>query len=124
MPSRRAFLIGSIVPATGLLAGCSAVEEALPIGDDGESDLQITGTDSRGTSFGNIELGVRVENTSSDTQSGTLVGQVNVDGGDTYTQSRSITVPGGQANTYTLGIDIPISRSLAGGSYTYDAWLE
>ncbi|ELZ11572.1 hypothetical protein C479_06901 [Halovivax asiaticus JCM 14624] len=101
-----------------LLAGCSdAVSEVT-------GGLDVTGMNARTTTFGNIELTAQVENTASDSKSGTLVGQVDLEGGDTFTEQKAITVGANRTNSFEIGIDIPVADSLSGGQYTYDVWLD
>lgn len=120
MRSRRS-VIGGTVGIVGALAGCSELESAV---NESSSGLNIEDTDARNTSAGNLEIGALVENSAPDTKSKTLVGQVDIEGGDTYSSRTSITVPGNDTRTYTMTVDIPVSRSISGGRYQYDAFLE
>lgn len=122
MATRRGFLVGSIVPTIGLLAGCAGVLEDAEDAVNGK--LEVTATDARTTGFGNVEVGAQVRNTGSDSKSGTLVAQVDLEGGDTLTERESVTVPGDQSRSYTVGIDVPVSDSLRGSQYRYDAWIQ
>lgn len=116
---RREFtkLTGAAVTVP-LLAGCSDAVAEITGG------LEVTGVDASMTGFGNVEMTVRVENGASSSQSGTLVGQVDLDGGDTFTERKEITVQSDRRNTFEFEFDIPISDSLSGGQYTYDAWMD
>lgn len=100
--------------ASVALAGCSSVT----------GGLKVQGVDAAGTAFGNVNMAVQVENTASDSKSGTLVGQVDMNGGDTYTEQRSITVNGGTSNTFELSFDIGLDDSISSGSYEYSAQIE
>jgi len=111
---RRGFV--SILGAT-ILAGCSA------LGQLGEP-LEITDAETESTALGNVIANVTIENTISETHSGTLIGQVDVDGGDTYTESRQITVPGDETNSYRLEFDIDVRDSLSGSQYQFSAEID
>lgn len=105
--------IGSIVlPIT--LAGCSATDLV--------GGLEVTGIDSTSTSFGNVIITARVENTSTEPVSGELVGQVKLDT-NTYTESRNITVSPQESSSYQLEFDINLRDSLSGSQYTTEAWI-
>ncbi|MXR50282.1 hypothetical protein GRX03_01480 [Halovenus sp. WSH3] len=102
------------------VAGCSdAVDEAT-----GGPDLEVTDISSETTTFGNVRLGIRVVNNGNEAGTNTLVGQVDIQGGDTYTQRQSITVNADSGNDFTMEFDIDISESLSGSRYTADAFLE
>lgn len=96
------------------IAGCAG----------GGSSLSVEDIQAQNTSFGNVIVAVLVANDGSESGSGTLIGQVDMDGGDTYTESRSITVASGDSNTYELEFDIDLGESLSGGSYEYSARIE
>lgn len=109
---------GVALSTVTLLSGCSEMAGEVTGG------LEITTIDSEDTSFGNIIVGVRVENTARELKSGTLITQVDVEGGDTYTERREISVPGESENTYTNKHDISVETSLSEFRYTYDAGIE
>lgn len=111
---RRTFLTGSAVAAGGLLAGCAEVT----------GGLEVTSTDAQATAFGNVEIAAQVENHGSDSQTGTLVGEVDLQDGTTHTEQTSITVPGERSDSYSVTVDLPISDSLSGSRYQYDAWID
>lgn len=94
-------------------AGCSAL-----------GGLEVESVNAQTTTFGNVKLQVVVANNSSDTESGTLVGQVDIKGGDTYTEQQSVTVPGNAANSYTLSFNIGLGDSLTADSFEYSAQIE
>ena len=105
--------IGStVLPIT--LAGCSATGLV--------GGLEVTGIDSTSTSFGNVIITARVENTSTEPISGELVGQVKLDT-NTYTESRNITVSPQESSSYQLEFDINLRDSLSGYQYTTEAWI-
>lgn len=99
--------------ATTAIAGCSSLL----------GELEVTNIEAASTPFGNVELLVTVENTAFTTRSGELTGQVDIEGGDTYTKSRSIQIQADDTNEYTFEFDIALGESLTGSSYTYDAWI-
>ncbi|WP_248516693.1 hypothetical protein [Salinarchaeum laminariae] len=107
---------------TALFSGCAGILEEADKAVSGE--LKVVSRDSRNTAMGNVEIGAQIQNTGSDSKSGTLVAQVDVEGGDTHTQRKSVTVPGDQLRSYTVSIDIPMSDSLTGFEYRYDAWIQ
>lgn len=115
---RRKILKNSskLVVASGalVLAGCSSVF----------GGLEIVESNSEVTNFGNIVVRVLVNNSGSSSATATLVGQVDIQDGDTYTESRSITVLGGESNTYILRFDISLGDTLSGNMYEYSVWLE
>lgn len=94
-----------------ILTGCSQVT----------GGLEVSSTDSRTTAFGNVEVLAVVENTSGDTKSGTLQTQVDIQGGDTYTERENITVMGESSNSYTITHDVGLGDSLSAESYEYSA---
>lgn len=121
---RRRNLVKSIgaVAGIGLIAGCSEFTKSAGIGE--QSDLEITDTDAQATTFGNVRLGVMVVNRGEKSGSATLAGQVDVQGGDTYTKRREITVSAGDSNSYTLEFDIDFAESLSADRFQYSARLE
>ena len=115
--NRRSVLSGVTVGAAALLAGCS--------GSGGlGGGLSIDDTSAETTAFGNVVLTVAVSNTSGSSKTGTLIGQVDISGGDTYTENREISVAGDGSNTYELEFDIDISESLSASEYEYSARVE
>lgn len=80
--------------------------------------------DAGTTGFGNIEITAEVENHGSDSETGTLVGEVDLDSGSSYTERTSVTVTGGQTATHSVTVDLPVSESLSGGQYQYDARID
>jgi len=116
MIQRREFVskagAAGITSSLGLLAGCIS------------SGLQVEDTDARVTTFGNVIVRVLVANDSSSSKSATLIGQVDVKGGDTYTQRRDISVTGDGSNTYDLEFDIAMSDSLSASEFEYSAEIE
>lgn len=120
--NRRGMLksAAGVASAGGLasIAGCSeSTQNAISSGG-----LEITDTESENTAFGNVVVHVMVQNTASSSKSATLVGQVDVEGGDTYTDQRDISVMGEDSNSYELEFDIDFS--LSASSYHYSAQLE
>jgi len=111
-----------MVGMTALFSGCAGILEEADETVNGE--LKVTSRDARNTNFGNVEVGAQVRNTGSDSKSGTLVVQVDVQGGDTFTKRTSVTVPGDQSRSFTQTVDLPISDSLSGSQYRYDAWIQ
>ena len=105
---------------TAAIAGCSGSGNGGGIG----GGLSVDTVDSQTTSFGNVVLTVSVSNSSGSSKSNTLMGQVNISGGDTYTQRRNITVPGESSNTFELEFDIDFSESLSASEYEYSAQIE
>lgn len=113
MGLRRRTVLGGIgTAAASTLAGCLG------------GGLEIDDVDARTTSFGNVILTVAVSNGNGSSEDGTLVGQVDMSGGDTYTERRDVTVTGDGSNTYELEFDIAISESLSAAEYEYSAELE
>lgn len=100
------------------LAGCSGRLRAVTGG------LKIENVDSRTTSLGDIVLTVTITNDSGSSKSSTLIGQVDISGGDTYTQRRDVTVTGDSSNTFELGFDVALSESLSANQYEYNTELE
>lgn len=76
------------------------------------------------TTFGNVRIRATIENRSSSTENVTLVGEVELDDGRVFTGSERISIPGETRTTEAVTIDIPLSDSLSGVTYTYDAWIE
>lgn len=117
---RRAVLKGAGVATMAVIAGCSSSGGTGGIG----GGLSVESVDSQTTSFGNVVLTVSVANSNSSSKSSTLMGQVDVSGGDTYTKRRDITVTGDSSNTFELEFDIALSESLSADQYEYTAQLE
>jgi len=86
--------------------------------------LEVASVESRTTALGNVEVSVVVENTSGSSQTGELVTQVDVEGGDTYTERQEVTVPGNAENSYAVTHDLSLSESLTADSYEYNASIE
>ena len=115
---RRSVLSAVSAGTVALLAGCSAS------GNGFGGGLTVDDTVAETTAFGNVVLTVAVSNTSGSSKTGTLIGQVDISGGDTYTERRGISVDGEGANTYELEFDIDISDSLSASEYEYSARIE
>lgn len=111
-----------VILSSGFMAGCSELGESTGLVE--QSDLQISDTEAQSTTFGNVRLGVMVVNRGEKSGSATLVGQVDVQGGDTYTNRREITVAAGDSNSYMMEFDIDFSESLSAEKYQYSARLE
>lgn len=86
--------------------------------------LEVVDQNARTTSFGNIEIEALVENSGSDVENGTLVGEVTLNEGRNYAETRDITVPSDTTQTYEIGIDIEITDSLSGSRFEYRAYIE
>jgi|GEM_PF-773389 hypothetical protein len=113
-------LSGVGVGTMAVLAGCSGSDGGGGIG----GGLTVDDTSAETTAFGNVVLSVAVSNTSGSSNSDTLIGQVDMTGGDTYTERRDITVDGEQSNTYELEFDIDFSESLSASEFEYSARIE
>lgn len=116
MVTNRRSVVSGVCATIGALAGCSS--SGLGGG------LSIENVNAESTSFGNVVLTVSVSNSSSSSKSSTLLGQVDVTGGDTYTKRREITVTGDGSSTFELTFDIALSESLSATEYEYSAELE
>lgn len=118
--TRRSIIRGAGAATIAVTAGCSGS------GDGGgiAGGLSVDSVDSQVTAFGNVVLTVTVSNDSDSSKSKTLMGQVDVSGGDTYTKRRDITVSGSSSNTFELEFDIAASESLSADRYEYTAELE
>lgn len=112
---RRTFVA---VLGLGTLAGC--LER---VGLDG-GGLSVADARTELTDGGNVLGIVTVENTDSETRSGTLLGQLDFENADVYTQRREVTVPGDRSNTYELEFAIEDPASLQGEPYTFSADIE
>ncbi|MFC7077752.1 hypothetical protein [Haloarcula halophila] len=114
---RRHFLklTGSALLATSsiLVSGCSAF-----------GGLEVSSVNADTTALGDIEVLVVVENTASSSRDRELTTQVDVQSGDTYTQSEEITVPGESENSYRHTHDLALSESLSADSFDYSASVE
>lgn len=73
---------------------------------------------------GNVIVAARVSNGSSSAESGTLRAEVDLQDGETYTQTKQITVDGDSTEDFEVKFDIPIGDSLSGARYDYDAEIE
>ncbi|MFC6766472.1 hypothetical protein [Natrinema soli] len=117
--TRRSMFSGVGVGTIAILAGCSGSD----VGGIG-GGLTVDDTSAETTTFGNVVLSVAVSNTSGSSKSDALIGQVDMTGGDTYTERRDITVDGEQSNTYELEFDIDFSESLSASEFEYSARIE
>lgn len=113
--TRRSVVSGVCATTLAAVAGCSS-----GIG----GGLSVETVNARSTSFGNIVLTVSVSNSSGSSKSRTLIGQVDVSGGDTYTKRRTITVTADSSNTFELTFDIALSESVSASQYDYSVELE
>jgi hypothetical protein len=86
--------------------------------------LEVTEVTPESTAAGNVVLHATVENSASETKSGTLSGTVDVQGGESYATSREVALEGGQSDTFDLEFDIEFSDSLTEDRYTYSASME
>ncbi len=118
--NRRTVISNAGVGVLATVAGCSGSDGTGGIG----GGLSVESVNAQTTSFGNVVLTVSVSNSNSSSKSSTLVGQVDVSGGDTYTERREITVTGDSSSSFELEFDIAISESLSSDQYEYDAQLE
>ncbi|WP_083252614.1 hypothetical protein [Haladaptatus sp. W1] len=119
MNRREVLRKGGLLLLTGVmtsLSGCGGIIKGVT------SPLEVTSKDARSTSFGNVIVTARVSNQSDERQSGTLWGEVNIDGGSSYEESVYVTVPPNSDKDYEIKFDIKFSEF--GEQYTYDAWVE
>jgi hypothetical protein len=122
MQSRRGIIKYTVPLAAAVLSGCSEITGGDGGGGIGpQPNLQVTGTDAETTAFGNVRMLVQVTNSGEEDGSGTLEGVVDVQGGDTYRQSRQVSLDAGMSNSYTLEFDIDLGESLSASSYEYRA---
>lgn len=114
---RRTLLRLSGVGALGTvgLSGCL---------DDFTGGLEVTSVDHEITLFNNIELLATVENTSSDRESGTLEGEVDIHGSDLLTNRQNVAVDGDTSRVVDLHFDVRLGDQLTGGDFTYEARIE
>jgi hypothetical protein len=87
-----------------------------------ESDLRVTEIDGDWTESGTLEILVTVRNAGSVEGTGTVVVQADVDGGDTYTDRRDVTLPAGGSETFSVEFEPPADE--AGSGFDANAWME
>jgi len=109
---RRRFL-GLVPVAVGLVTGCSQLSGGLEIADASIAS-PVAGT---------IRMTVVVENTTPFSKSATLISRVDVDGGDTYTKRREITVPEDASRSYEFEFDAD-PDAMADGGHEFSAELQ
>jgi len=122
---RRVVRSAGLLSVGGLtaLSGCSDAANDISNGGNTGS-LSVTDKSSDTTAFGNVVVRAVVANSGENAKSGTLVGQVEIEGGDTYTKRRNITVQGGHSSGFELKFDIDFGESLSGAKYRYNAYME
>lgn len=101
------------------------VQEAIDdVNPQPQPDLDITGSDSEKTFFGDVDVSARIYNRGDARGRATLYAQVSIEGGDTYTKSKRVFIDAGDYNDYTFEFDIPSLESVTGFSYEFETWLE
>lgn len=101
------------VAATIPLAGCVA-----------GSGMDIEDVDTRTTTFGNIIVAVLVVNRTDEKQSETIVAEVDIDGGNLYTERKTVSLPPNTKDKVEIKFDIDLSESLSATRYEYNAEFE
>lgn len=120
--TRRRFIdharAASAVVLIGVVGGCSEATEKVTGG------LSVVEAQGETTTWGDAKIMVTVENTASESKSGTLYVELSLDNGETYSESRYIRLPGGSSDTYEFTVDISIFDSLSSTEGSIDAWVE
>jgi len=107
--------VAGLVVAALVAAGC------LGSGGD-EGDLRVTDIDGDWTDRGTLEVQVTVTNLGSAEASGTVVARAELDGGETYTDRREVTLPPGRSATVAVVFEPPVDA--AGSGFSANAWME
>jgi hypothetical protein len=114
---RRTLLKRSGIAATGILAAFAGCGSKI-------NGLEVVNMDARQTTFGNVKLFATVENSGSDMAEGTLIGEVDMEGGRLYTRSREIFLDGEERRQFTLKFDIDMGDSVNAERFKYKASIE
>lgn len=112
---RRRVNRGLAVGVIGLftpLAGCGF--------DSGA--LEVTNVEAEVTSEQNVQLTIDVQNTFSESRTGTLTAEVDVNDGERYTNARQVNLPAESSDTFVITINRVSVNSL--DEVTYDAYFE
>ena len=88
----------------------------------GGSDLRVTEIDGDWAERGTLEIEVTVRNAGSAEGSGTVVVWVEVDGDDTYTDRRDVTLPPGGTETFSVVFEPP--SDVVGSGFDANARME
>lgn len=116
--NRRAFLLATASGVALATAGCLNEIQQMA------SDLNIADVESQTTVTGGIELIVAVENAGSSREDGVLAGEVDIQGSDTLTETRNISVGAESVNTFTLSFSPDVSDRVSSSQFSYDVWLD
>lgn len=111
----RRLVIASALVAALLAVGCLG-------GFGAQSDLRVTDIDGDWTEGGTLEIQVTVLNAGSAGGTGTVVVQADVDGGDTYTDRRDVTLPAGGSETFSVAFEPP--ADVVGAGFDANARME
>lgn len=122
--NRRSMLrkIGAAVCAGSLSlnAGC--------LGDTGNAgggpDLQIADRDAEITTFGNVVATVTVVNEGDEAGTGEVWVEVDLNGGDSFTESEVVRVEPGTTQTYEIEVDVGVVDALSSDQANIEIWLE
>lgn len=120
---RRSVLQWGIAAAsTGALtvtAGCTGSSS----GNSGP-DLQIADRNAEITTFGDVVATVTVVNEGDESGTGEVRVEVELDAGETYSESKVVRVGPDETQTYEIEIDIGAVDALASSEAQIDIWLE
>lgn len=112
MRGRRSVLAGVGTLLLGSIAGCTGDGSG---GDGSVEGLEITSQSSQSMA-GDVVIQATVENTASSSEAGTLLAEIDVEGGRTHTRTKHVALPAGETGAYQMLIGV----DLGGSTYEYD----
>lgn len=116
--SRRSVLAAGAALLAPIGAGCNEVSSEITGG------LEIENSWSDTDGWGNVVIGAYIRNTASSRESGTLAAQVDIQEGETLSNSKPVRIQGETAERIEITVEVAFTESLTGYSYTHDVWLE
>lgn len=110
-----------VTGAVGTIAGCLG---SGPNGSSSGPDLQIADRNAEITTFGNVVATVTVVNEGDEAGTGEVWVEVNLNAGDTYSESKVVRLEPDETQTYEIEVNVGAVDALASDEAEINVWLE
>lgn len=107
--------------AVGTIAGCLGSDSN---GSSSGPDLQIADRDAEITTFGNVVATVIVVNEGDEAGTGEVWVEVDLNAGDTYSESEVVRLEPDDTQTYEIEVNVGAVDALASDEAEINVWLE
>lgn len=107
--------------AIGTIAGCLSSDSN---GTSSGPDLQIADRDAEITTFGNVVATVTVVDEGDEAGTGEIWVEVDLNAGDTYSESEIVRLEPDDTQTYEIEVNIDAVDALASDEAEINVWLE